>query len=347
MSVINQTLRALDTRGTPAQPQVTLRPVVAPARSRPVWWLAGVGVLLAAGAAAWWVARPTVTPVAPPAPRVAPVAMAAPEATPVAPVETAPPPAVPDEAVPPETIAPPALPVDPAPLAAVPPAAASPVAPTAVVSAVVEPAQPAPIPAPPLIQKRDASPSPEAAAEAHYRKAVALLQKDRGLQARPLLEEALVLQPGHVGARQTLVAVLSEAGRLTDAETVLRAGRRASPEHAWFAFSLAQLLAARGDYASAAATLQGGLTGRGVDADYHATLAAVLVQLERHPEAARHYREALALRPGEARWWVGLGMALAAQGSAQDARAAYQRALDSGTLPDNLARFVRAALQTR
>jgi MSHA biogenesis protein MshN len=343
MSVINQTLRALDTRGTPAQPQVALHPVAAPARSRPVWWLAGVGVLLAA-AAAWWVARPAVQSGTPSALPTEPAAMATPEATPVAPVETAAPAAVPDAAAPSETVAAPALPVDPAPLAAV---RSAPAAPAAAVGAVVEPVQPAPTPAPPRIQKRDVLPSAEEVAEVHYRKAVALLQKDRGLQARPLLEEALALHPGHVGARQTLVAVLSEAGRLTDAETVLRAGRRASPEHAWFAFSLAQLLAARGDYASAAATLQEGLTGRGVDADYHATQAAVLVQLERHPDAARHYREALALRPGEARWWVGLGMALAAQGSAQEARAAYQRALDSGTLPDNLARFVRAALQTR
>lgn len=340
MSVINQTLRALDTRGMPAQPQVALRPVAVPVRRRPAWWLAGVSALLAAAAVAWWASRPApqIPVAASPAPRAEPTAVAAAEAVPAVPVESAAPPAVPDEPASEASEAVTALPytVSPAPSLAAPPSS------VAVAAETVGPA-----PAPPLIEKRDVLPSAEEAAEARYRQAIALLQKDRGPQARPLLEEALALHPGHVPARQTLVAVLSEAGRQTDAETVLRAGRRSSPEHAWFAFSLAKLLAARGDYAAAAAMLQDGLAGRGVDADYHATLAAVLVQLERHTEAIRHYREALALHPGESRWWVGLGMALAAQGNGQEARAAYQRALDSGTLPDNLARFARSALQLR
>ncbi len=341
MSIINQTLRALDARDKPAQPQgaLPLRPVATARRRRAVWGAAGAGLLLAAVAGAWWASRPQATEVA--APAAAPVAVAA-----------APAPRAADDL--PETTVAPALPTIPAPQVASPaPQAAAPTVPAAVAPspgvAVERDKPPAPVAAAaaPSIQKHDIPLSPEAAAEANYRKAVALLQKDRAPQAQPLLEEALILHPGHVAARQTLVAVLVESGRLADAEGVLRTGRQVSPDHAWFALSLAKLQAARGDPAAAAATLQGGLGARGVDAEYHALLAAVLVQLEKHGDAARHYRAALALRPDEARWWVGLGMALAAQGNAQEARAAYRRALESGTLPDSLANFVHAALQAR
>lgn len=353
MSIINQTLRALDARDKPAQPQgaLPLRPVAAAGRRRAVWGVAGVGLLLAAVAGAWWATRPQTTEIAaPPAPAPAPAP------APVA-VAAAPAPRAADDL--PETTVAPALPTIPAPQVASPapqlaspaPQVAAPTVPAAVAPspgvAVERGKPPAPVPAAsaPSIQKHDIPLSPEAAAEASYRKAVALLQKDRAPQAQPLLEEALVLHPGHVAARQTLVAVLVESGRLADAEGVLRTGRQVSPDHAWFALSLAKLQTARGDPAAAAATLQAGLGARGVDADYHALLAAVLVQLDRHGDAARHYRAALAQRPGEARWWVGLGMALAAQGNAQEARAAYRRALESGTLPDSLASFVHAALQ--
>ncbi|MFN3751900.1 MAG: hypothetical protein ACK4SR_11070, partial [Thiobacillus sp.] len=74
MSIINQTLRALDARDKPAQPQGTLplRPVAAAGPRRVVWGAAGVGLLLAAMAGAWWISRPQATEVAArPAPRTA------------------------------------------------------------------------------------------------------------------------------------------------------------------------------------------------------------------------------------------------------------------------------------
>lgn len=197
---------------------------------------------------------------------------------------------------------------------------------------------------PPLIQKQPNVPSADEAAEALYRKAVTLLEKGREPQAKRLLEEALDQDPAHLPARQTLVALLSEAGRDAEAETVLRAGRAAVPGHGWFALSLARLEAARGDTASAITTLRGGLDARGVDADYHATFAALLVQAERPAEAAQHYRQALADRPGEGAWWAGLGIALAAQGRSVEAKDAYTRALSAGRLPEKLAVFVRAKL---
>ncbi|MBW8365782.1 MAG: tetratricopeptide repeat protein [Rhizobium sp.] len=196
----------------------------------------------------------------------------------------------------------------------------------------------------PAIRKEASQPTPREAADEGYRKALTFIRAGQADRARALLEEALTLSPGHVAAREALAALLSDAGRNQEAEKVLRIGRAASPEHAWFALSLARLQAARGDTEGAVASLQSGMGGRGVDADYHATLAALLVQLKQYPDAVRQYEQALEMQPGPGTWWVGLGLALAAQGKNDEARSAYRRARMAGNLPDTLEEFVRAKL---
>src|SRR5512135_2804432 len=113
--------------------------------------------------------------------------------------------------------------------------------------------------------------------------------------------------------RATLAALLSDAGQNQEAEAILRAGRELNPDHAWFALSLARLQAARGDAEGAVATLQSGMGGRGVNAEYRATMAALLVRLRQYPDAARQYEQALRQQPGQGTWWLGLGLAMEAQ----------------------------------
>jgi len=332
MSIINQTLRELDARkdAAPAAPA----PAQAPASPRRVvpalWGLAGA-LLVLAGVLLWLWPQPADMPAPldpmPPAANVPvpetppPVAV---EPVPVAlPAETPAPPA----ALPAEVLAPP---VDPTPPALTPSLAAA-----------VVPAPPAAAPPPPEIRKQARQPTPEEDAETHYRKAIAQVRAGRDAQARPLLEAALQAFPRHIAARQMLATLLSEAGQDREAEAVLNEGRAVAPEEAWFALALARLQAARGESAAAAATLLGGQAGRGVNADYRATLAALLVNLGRHAEAARQYELALDQQPGQGTWWMGLGLALEAQGRAGEARAAFRRALAAGNLPDALLAFVR------
>lgn len=194
------------------------------------------------------------------------------------------------------------------------------------------------------IRKEISKPSAEDDAEERYRKAVTLIQKGRENLARPLLEESIRLFPGHVAARQTLATLLSESGLGVEAESVLRDGRIASPDNTWFALNLARLQAARGDVEGAVASLQSGIAGRGVNAEYRATLAALLARLKQHAEAAHQYGLALKLQPEQGIWWMGLGLAMAAQGQADEAHAAYRRSLATGNLPEKLEEFVRTKL---
>ncbi len=196
----------------------------------------------------------------------------------------------------------------------------------------------------PAIRKEARNQTAEEEAEDNYRRAQSLIQSGRENLARPLLEAVLRRVPSHVPARQTLATLLSEAGMNLQAETVLREGRTFHPDNAWFSQSLARLQAARGDTEAAIATLQDGLGGRSVNADYHAMLGGLLVRLDRHGEAVRHYGRALESRPDQGTWWMGLGIALDAQGKKDEARKAYSRALSTGNLPDNLVAFVRGKL---
>jgi len=336
MSIINQTLRELDARkdAAPAAPA----PAQAPASPRRVvpalWGLAGA-LLVLAGVLLWLWPQPADMPA--PLDPMPPAANVPVPETP-SPVVVEPVPVAPTVALPAETPAPPAtLPAE----ALAPPVDPTPPALTPSVAAAVVPAPPAAAPPPPEIRKQARQPTPEEDAETHYRKAIALVRADRDAQARPLLEAALQAVRRHIAARQMLATLLSEAGQDREAEAVLNEGRAVAPEEAWFALALARLQAARGDTAAAAATLLDGQAGRGVNAEYRATLAALLVNLGRHAEAARQYELALDLQPGQGTWWMGLGLALEAQGRVGEARAAFRRALAAGNLPEALLAFVR------
>ena len=344
MSIINQTLRALDARQPdPASPPVSPRPAAIAKQRRTSLWIVAAALPFA-GAGIWLVSRPAESL---PQPRAGVTQRAVmPQATIPAPSRV---PAS-TSAVPPRMRA-------PAKAQAAPVVAESrPKSPDLNAgqnqSASARPAKPSAVPPttkvsiptekPPVIRKEDTQPTIEEQAEDRYRKALTLIQKDRENQARPLLEEALELSPGHVAARETLAALLSDAGQNQEAEAVLRAGRALNPDHAWFALSLARLQAARGDTEGAVATLQSGRGGRGVNAEYHATLAALLVRLKQYPEAARQYEQALKLQPGQGTWWMGLGLSMEAQGKGDEARSAYRRALKADNLPDKFEEFVRA-----
>lgn len=344
MSIINQTLRALDARQPdPASPPVSLCPAAIAKRRRTGLWFVAAALPFA-GAGIWLVSRPAESL---PQPRMGVTQRAVmPQAAIQAPSR------VPASAVPPRMRAP--AKAQAAPVVAESRSRSPDLNAAQNQSASARPAKPSAVPPttmvsispekPPVIRKEDSQPTAGEAAEERYRKALTLIQKGRENQARPLLEEALELSPGHVAARETLAALLSDAGQNQEAEAVLRAGRALNPDHAWFALSLARLQAARGDTEDAAATLQGGMGGRGVNAEYHATLAALLVRLKQYPDAARQYEQALRLQPGQGTWWMGLGLSMEGQGKSDEARSAYRRALKAGNLPDRLEEFVRAKL---
>ena len=192
-------------------------------------------------------------------------------------------------------------------------------------------------------ENSEAGLNPQQKAENEYRRALLKLQDARVSEAIASLEQAVVLYPRHEAARQTLVGLLVEGGRTSDAIRHLALATSLDPAQANMAMLLARLQLENGG--NALETLQRSLPYAESNADYRAMLAGVLQRAARHNEAIEHYQAAVRLQPSNGIWWMGMGISLQADKRNAEARLAYQRARDSGRLPAELETFVERRLQ--
>lgn len=332
MSVINQVLKDLDRQGAntraPSGVVAVNQPDAVSPWPRRIGLAAGVTVLLAA---IWWFWRPAPGVVAPP---------------PLLPASAEPQLRLSQELTP---VARPSLPspaeatvsaATPAPVSAPPPRIAFVPQPPRLDTRLPEPRQPSAAALEPKLAEaksietksavvKEIKPAtPQVQAEEAWRQANRLLEQGRNHDARERLEVALRLDPEHDAARQSLVALLLEAGNVAPAEALLREGITLQPNDPWYPRSLAQMQLQRGDLAAAAAGLKAAL-GKRQDAANWALYAGTLHKLGKSGEAATAYREAVRLDPSQGNWWIGMAVALEQSGDAEAAGATYQRALQT------------------
>lgn len=167
---------------------------------------------------------------------------------------------------------------------------------------------------------------PREKAEQLFNKAQTALARHDNDSAAHLLQQVLAEDPRHKTAREQLVMLTIRNGRPDKAEALLLEGLALAPRHAELAVAYAQLLVERGALAQALAWLQDFANGGAADADILALQAAIQDRLQRYAEAVDSYRAALRLRPEQAVWWTGLGVALEHAGQSSAALSAYRRA---------------------
>lgn len=182
-------------------------------------------------------------------------------------------------------------------------------------------------------------------ADAEFHKAGALMQQGRNAEAQSGFEAALRLDAGHVAARRSLVALLLEGNRGTEAEQILHEGLKVRPANTGFAMLLARLQIQRNDLDQAIVTLEASLPHAVQQAEYQAFYAALLQRKGRHGESVEHYQLALKTSPDSGVWLMGCGISLQALARSVEARDAYQRALASGTLSPELQAFVQQKIK--
>jgi len=180
--------------------------------------------------------------------------------------------------------------------------------------------------------------TPKQISENSYRRALIALQEGRVSAALIDLDKAVEVDPRNDAARQTYVSLLLENRRTDDAIRQLRLSLGIEPRQPGLAMILARLQLEKGG--PALDTLLKTLPYATGNADYQAFLAGVLQREQRHAEAAQHYRDALAIAPGNAIWWMGLGISLQADQHLPEAREAYTRARGSAGLTPELKTFV-------
>ncbi|MBK6906010.1 MAG: tetratricopeptide repeat protein [Rhodocyclaceae bacterium] len=192
-----------------------------------------------------------------------------------------------------------------------------------------------------------ANPASNSAATAadDWAKAQMLVRAGSNDEAEPLLRRVVESQPTAVAPRQALVGLLLGSRRFAEAIPVLKVGVQRVPQQTGWAMNLARLHVDAGDYASAWEALAIGLPHAQQQADYLAFAGTVLQRIDRSVDAATQYQAALRLRPEEARWWVGLGIALDAAGHPVDAKTAFRRAKAMGGYSSEMARYIDQKLQ--
>lgn len=182
-------------------------------------------------------------------------------------------------------------------------------------------------------------------AEVEHRKGTELKRQNRIVEAASHFSAALREDPTHVPARNGLVALLAENGRLTEAEEVLRQGIGHQPVHLPWVVSLSRLRMEQSDAAGAWEILQKHALAGISSADFQGLAGIVLQKLGRMKEAGGRYQAAVRLDPENPRWWVGLGLAMETEGRPELARDAYQKARSLPGLSKELTTFVEQRLR--
>lgn len=122
-------------------------------------------------------------------------------------------------------------------------------------------------------------------------------------------------------------AQLQSAGRLQDAERVIRTILQAKPEHAHALHLLGLLAYQAGQPAKAVDVIQRAIAAAPDEAVFHSNIAEMSRQLGRLPEAIRHGERAVALSPSMASAHSNLGIAYFDAGDDGRALACHERAL--------------------
>ncbi len=383
MSLINKMLRDLDARHASAGPSALpneVRPLPEPAVprrvGRGVWILAGLTLVIVAAqqTTAWWLPMLAESHLLPPNLIPSGLLPAPAKLAPVTPA-LAPPQLAPTivlQMPPPEQMLPlPALPDTPAPSAA--PPATPPAMPAGqqqapgqladsrsglkaqtqhTAQAVAAPpkqpaaeAKPARSAAPVKIDKQQILASPQDRAEAEYRKGIAAYRQGHASEAIALLRGALLEDPRHLTARQTLLSLLAEQKQWDEVQSLLREGLDLMPAQFAWAMALARIQVEGGNAMGAWDTLQKYMAYGEKNADYHGFSGVLLQRLQKPREAAAHYQAAVQINPNEGRWWLGLGLAYEAEGRPAEARDAFQHARGARGLTPEMAAVIDKKLR--
>ncbi|KXB30238.1 MULTISPECIES: tetratricopeptide repeat protein [Dechloromonas] len=195
------------------------------------------------------------------------------------------------------------------------------------------PAQPS---GPVKIEKSPVLATPRDRADAEYRRAEQAQAAGRSGEALEALKAALKHDPGYVQVRQALLRQLLDSRKVEEAIVVLQDGLELQPAQTGWAMSLARLQLEQGDLAAADRTLARSQAYAENYADYAGFQGHLKSRQNAHRQAAAHYQRATRLAPQEGRWWLGLGLALEADGRPGEGKEALRRALASATLSSEL-----------
>jgi MSHA biogenesis protein MshN len=197
------------------------------------------------------------------------------------------------------------------------------------------------------IEKSPILATPRDRADAEYRRAENAIATGRSAEAVDGFRAALKQDPSYVLARQMLLRQLLDMRKNDEAISVLQEGLELQPSQTGWAMSLARLQLEQNDVAAADRTLAASQSHAEASADYAAFQGHLKTRLGANRAAVTHYQRATRLAPNEGRWWLGLGLALEAEGRLAEAKEALRRSVATNTLSNELAAVAEQHLHSR
>ncbi|MCX7897171.1 MAG: tetratricopeptide repeat protein [Rhodocyclaceae bacterium] len=182
-------------------------------------------------------------------------------------------------------------------------------------------------------------------AEGLVSRGLEFLRRGELASAEENLRRALAMEPSHAAARQGLLAILAQRQAWAEARQIAEEGLMHDAKRIEWALIAARLHYEAGELETALATLERHAPHAAASSDYQGFLALLYERVGKPRDAVERYRQAVALRPQEGRWWYGLGRTLEATGDAVAAKEAYRQALATQRLPAELAASAESKLR--
>lgn len=184
----------------------------------------------------------------------------------------------------------------------------------------------------------------ESASEQLYQHALDLALSGQNSEAISVLTQLVMSEPSNQKAREYLANLLMLHGKKMEAANLLDEGIRVSPEDSKLYEMKAKLLVEQGRVAEALLLLQKKSPQIENDPEYYAFIAALYQRQGKTDLAAKLYRKLLSLQSSNAKWWIGLGIALDALGDHTQAFDAFSNANSIGNLSPDLKDFLENRL---
>lgn len=188
----------------------------------------------------------------------------------------------------------------------------------------------------PVMARKSPDGEAQERAEKLFQNSLNAYAQGRTTESLAQVRQALGEYAGHLGARQLLLRQLVEQGANDQARGILRDGLLIHPAQISWISLLARLELERGDMPAARQVIDRAMPLAGGNADFLSLAAAIAMRQGKSGEAAEFYRNALRQKSSEGRNWVGLGLALEAEGNSTEAKEAFRRALGTENLTPEL-----------
>ncbi len=178
-----------------------------------------------------------------------------------------------------------------------------------------------------------------------YQKALQLATEGKAHDAIKMLTSILSQDPDYAAVRESLASLLITQGNTVQAEQILKTGLKQRPYFPPFVVLKARMLVDEGEINQALTLLQLAPPMLTTNPDYHAFIAALYQRQGKSQFAEKLYEQLLAVQPNNAKWWMGLGIALESMGKSTLAMEAYVKAGNSDQLTPELKIYAESRVQ--